>query len=57
VTNLEGHCNGVCWSSDGTQLAFALGYGDGSSLYKMSLLTGNMTLLWADAGLPDWSSY
>lgn len=48
------------WSDDDTQIAFRLGSGkagpppDGASLYKLTLATGELSLLRDNADHPDW---
>lgn len=48
------------WSYDDTQIAFRLGSGkagpppDGAALYKLTLATGELTLLRAKGDHPDW---
>ena len=45
------------WSPDGTQMAFRLGSGQGwdASLYKLTLDTGELSLLREKADHPDWA--
>jgi TolB protein len=55
VTNLKGGSVAPSWSLDGTELVFQSNISGAYSIYKVSLVTGAVTLLRSGAGGANWA--